>query len=67
MSDVEGKRAQRDAQSEATAPMTRRRAQVWNGLMRYLSGEAVREQARAAADRGWDPEPGSPKGKAPRD
>jgi hypothetical protein len=52
MSDTEGKRAQREALSQATRPMTSRRAEVWAGMMRYLSGEARREHDKAEQERG---------------
>lgn len=52
MSDTEGKRTQREAMSQAATPMTSRRAEVWSGLMRYLTGESRREHDRAEKERG---------------
>jgi Spy/CpxP family protein refolding chaperone len=52
MSDTEGKRAQREALSNAATPMTSRRAEVWAGMMRYLTGEARREHEKADQERG---------------
>jgi hypothetical protein len=51
MGDVEDKRTEQEARSQATAPMTSRRAEVWSAMMRYLSGEAAREQSRAEKER----------------
>lgn len=52
MGDVEDKRTEQEALSQAAAPMTSRRADVWSAMMRYLSGEAAREQSRADKERG---------------
>ena len=49
--DVERKQTQREGLSQASAPMTSRRAQVWAGMMRYLTGEAVREHDKAEKER----------------
>lgn len=49
--DVERKQTQREGLSQASAPMTSRRAQVWAGMMRYLTGEAVREHDKADKER----------------
>jgi hypothetical protein len=51
MSDVEGKRTQREAQAQAGAPMTSRRVEIWAAMMRYLSGEAAREHGQAEEER----------------
>lgn len=51
MSDVERKQAQQEAMSQASAPMTSRRAAVWAGMMRYLTGESVREHDKAEKER----------------
>lgn len=51
MSDFERKRTQREAQTGAAAPMSSRRAEVWAAMMRYLSGEAARENVRSADER----------------
>lgn len=51
MSDMESRRAQHEAQARAATPATSRRAQVWAGLMHYLSGEAVRHHEQAEKER----------------
>lgn len=51
MSDFERKRTQHEAQTDAAAPMSSRRAEVWAAMMRYLSGEASREHRQPEDER----------------
>ena len=47
MTDLENRQAEREAmETSATAPPSSRRADIWAGMMRYLSGEANREKRR---------------------
>jgi hypothetical protein len=48
MSDLEKSRAQRESLDAATSAVpSSRRSDIWSGLMRYLSGEVVRERKRS--------------------
>jgi len=62
MSDLEKGRAQRESlDAAASAVPSSRRSDIWNGMMRYLSGEARRDRSRPDDSEG----PSAPRTKPP--